>query len=126
MNLDFQQIIVEQIRVRDRITGSGATQDLDPDPEFSLGSNLSANDIAETVNSLADFANIRQDRFEMVYRMKVLAPTKRGAKRRARAFARAKNPFEPRLYIVDVTNKEETDDGNVQPMFSVKVQVWKR
>lgn len=128
MDFDFQQIIVEEVSVKDEITGSGATQELSPEPDVSLGSNIDSNQIAETINSLADLANIRTDRFKMTYKMRMFAPTGRAARRRARAFARAKNPFEPRMYIVSDARKRAgvNNSEGLQPMYSVDVTVFKR
>jgi hypothetical protein len=124
----FQQIVVQRISVKDPKGGAGASKELGGDSSKLTADEFSLDDIQEIVNDLLAFGNVRGDRFDLKYKLYVLAPTRNAAKRRARAFARAKNPFEPRVFNVVMTDKIEDipSEGGVQPSYEVEIIVPKR
>lgn len=96
-NNPFQQVLVTNIQVKDTAGRSGADRTLDP---AMRGVDFEEFTVQNITDDLLSFIGLRDDRFQLIYTMEVMASNERSAKSKARMFVRAKNPFEPRTTFI--------------------------
>lgn len=119
----FQQVLVTDLRVKSTDGAAGASVEFDAGRR---GADMSPLGIQERINELLDFIGLRDDRFQLIYELDVMAANESLARSKGVAFVRAKNPFEPRTLFSKSDGLAYTSGVPIMDVYSVTVNAEKR
>lgn len=122
-NKPFQQVLVTNIQVKDTAGRSGADRVLEP---AMRGVDFEEFTVQNITDDLLSLIGLRDDRFQLVYTMEVMASNERSAKSKARMFVRAKNPFEPRTTSIKSEGIAYSSSIPLMDMYTIVANLEKR